>query len=72
MNRTEKDRQELDTELHTKLDALNASIEQTEKLAKDATDDEALAYHRSLKDLREERDAIRLSIETVETPASID
>jgi len=72
MSRTEKDKQELDTELHAKLDALNKSIEETEELARGADGDQALEYHRELKDLREERDSIRLSIDTVETHASID
>jgi len=72
MTRTEKDKQELDSELHAKLDELTAVIEETEKLAKDADRDTALEYHRKLKDLREERDSIRLNIDTVETGASID
>ncbi|MEQ9490996.1 MAG: hypothetical protein RIM72_18620 [Alphaproteobacteria bacterium] len=72
MSRTEKDKQDLDNELHAKLDELNASIAQHEKLAKEAKGDTVLEYHRILKDLREERDSIRVSIDTVETHASID
>lgn len=72
MTRTEKDKQELDSELHTKLDDLTAAIEETEKLARDSAGDIALEYHRKLKELREERDSIRLNIDMVETDASID
>lgn len=72
MSRSEKDKQELDSELHKKLDELNASIEKHQKLAKDADGDVAMEYHRILKDLREERDSIRVSIDTVETHATID
>lgn len=72
MTRTEKDKQELDSELHGKLDSLTTAIEETEKLAQGSDGDIALEYHRKLKDLREERDTIRLNIDTVETGASID